>query len=133
MSKGENLKKIIALSILGCAVFASDPITLDSLFKNQEGLRSITTLQSVSSGSSDSFASYPDLVAMNEGRSWQDVKSLSLTQTFLYALTSNFDLLASVTASAKRRESMSMQAATATVIPMTLIRFGLAARTLLRV
>jgi hypothetical protein len=98
------LKKIIVLSILGCAVFASDPITLDSLFKNQEGLRSITTLQSISSGSSDSFASYPDLVAVNEGRAWQDVKSLSLTQTFLYGLTPKLDILASVTGSAKRRE-----------------------------
>ena len=98
------MKKIIALWILGCAVFASDPITLDSLFKNQQGLRSITTFQSISSGSSDSFVSYPDLVTMNEGRAWQDVKSLSLTQTFLYGLTPKFDILTSVTASSNRRE-----------------------------
>jgi hypothetical protein len=90
--------------MLTSALFASDPITLDSMFKNQSGLRSITTVQSISSGSSDSFAVYPELVSVNEGRNWQDVKSVALTQTFLYGLTSKLDILASATASAKRRE-----------------------------
>lgn len=104
MSGRKNLKKLVFLFLTATSLFASDPITIDSLFKNQQGLRSITTLQSISSGGSNSFASYPELVAVNDGRNWQDVKSLSLTQTFLYGLTSKLDILASGTASASRRE-----------------------------
>jgi hypothetical protein len=100
------LKKTIYLLflLLSSTLFASDPITIDSMFKNQNGLRSITTFQSISSGGSDSFASYPDLVSVNEGRNWTDVKTLSLTQTFLYGLTPKLDMIASATGSTKRRE-----------------------------
>lgn len=85
-------------------VFASDPVTLDSMFKNQQGLRSVTTFQSLSSGSSNSFRTYPDLMADNEGKYWQDVKIFSLQQTFLYDFTENFDAMVTATGSIKRRE-----------------------------
>jgi len=92
--------------ILGCAslLFASDPITLDSMFKNQQGLRSVTTFDSLSSGSSNSYSTYPNLVANNEGKYWQDVKIFSLHQTFLYDITENFDAMITATGSVKRRE-----------------------------
>lgn len=98
-------KKYI-LPLLSCFSFlyASDPITLDSMFKNQQGLRSVTTLQSLSSGSSNSFVTYPDLIANNEGKNWQDVKIFSLQQTFLYDFTDKFDGMITATGSVKRRE-----------------------------
>lgn len=99
------LKKYLLL-LLGCATiaFASDPVTLDSMFQNQQGLRSVTTFQSLSSGSSNSFITYPDLAANNEGKNWQDVKIFSLQQTFLYDFTDKFDAMITATGSIKRRE-----------------------------
>jgi len=98
--------KKFLLPILGCAsfVFASDPVTLDSMFKNQQGLRSVTSFDMLSSGSSNSFNTYPDLVANNEGKYWQDVKIFSMHQTFLYDITENFDAMVTATGSVKRRE-----------------------------
>lgn len=99
------IKKLsIALLITTNFLFASDPVSLDSMFKNQQGLRSITTLESLSSGSSNSFSTYPNVVAVNEGKYWQDVKMLSLHQTFLYDFTDKFDTLVTVNGSIKRRE-----------------------------
>jgi hypothetical protein len=74
------------------------------MFKNQQGLRSVTTFQSLSSGSSNSFRTYPDLMADNEGKYWQDVKIFSLQQTFLYDFTENFDAMITAIGSIKRRE-----------------------------
>ncbi|MBR8461556.1 hypothetical protein KDE12_01665 [Campylobacter sp. faydin G-105] len=43
-------KQLSILTITALSLFASDPITIDSLFKNQIGLRSITSLLLLSSG-----------------------------------------------------------------------------------
>lgn len=85
-------------------IFASDAITLDSMFKSQQGLRTITTVESLSSGNANSFSTYPGLTAVNEGKYWQDVKTLSLQQTFLYDITNNLDLIVAAIGSHKRRE-----------------------------
>ncbi len=100
-----SLKKYL-IPLLGYATlaFASDPVTLDSMFQNQQGLRSVTTFQSLSSGSSNSFRTYPDLMADNEGKYWQDVKVFSLQQTFLYDFTEKFDAMITAEGSIKRRE-----------------------------
>jgi len=94
------------LSLLGCAgiALASDPVTMDSMFQNQQGLRSVTTFQTVSSGSSNSFTIYPDLVAVDEGKYYQDVKIFSVNQTFLYDMTQNFDVLITASGSVQRKE-----------------------------
>ena len=86
------MKKIV-VSLVGVAActFASDPVTIDSLFKSQNGLRSITNLSFVSSGSSNTYAIYPELMTQNEGRIWIDTKSVALNQTFLYRITKDFD------------------------------------------
>lgn len=94
------------LLLLGCAgiAFASDPVTLDSMFQNQQGLRSVTTFQTLSSGSSNSFNMYPDLVVVDDGKYYQDVKIFSVNQTFLYDITQNFDVLITASGSVKRKE-----------------------------
>lgn len=97
------MKKFLAI-IVPFALCASDPITLDSMFKNQQGLRSITTLQTLSSGNSNSFSTYPGITATDEGRAWADVKIVSLSQTFLYDVGHNIDMLIAANGSMKRRE-----------------------------
>lgn len=94
------------LPLLGCVsfAFASDPVTMDSMFQNQQGLRSITTFQTLSSGSTNTFTIYPDLAAIDEGKYYQDVKIISITQTFLYDVTQKFDALLSANGSIKRKE-----------------------------
>lgn len=76
------------LLLLGCAgiAFASDPVTLDSMFQNQQGLRSVTTFQMLSSGSSNSFNMYPDLVVVDDGKYYQDVKIFSVNQTLFFMI-----------------------------------------------
>lgn len=97
-------KSLLSLLSYTSFLFASDPITLDSMFANQQGLRSVTTFQSISSGSANSFTIYPDLIAVDEGKYYQDVKIFSVTQTFLYDFTKNFDILVSLNGSYKRNE-----------------------------
>lgn len=97
----------LPLFLLSATLFASDPVTIDSLFKSQNGLRSITTLSFVSSGSSNTYAIYPELMTQNEGRIWIDTKSVALNQTFLYGVTKDFDLLVSGSGSSNRREYIS--------------------------
>lgn len=99
------MKKTVYLPLLlASTLFASDPVTIDSLFKSQNGLRSITTLSFVSSGSSNTYAIYPELMTQNEGRVWTDTKSVVLNQAFLYGINKNFDFLASGGGSLSRRE-----------------------------
>ena len=85
-------------------MLASDPVTIDSLFKSQNGFRSITNLSFVSSGSANTYSVYPELMSQNDGRVWKDTKSVTLNQTLLYGIGKNFDLLASGSGSGARRE-----------------------------
>jgi len=106
MKENNMAFKKYLLPLLGYAsfVFASDPVTMDSMFANQQGLRSVTTFQTLSSGNSNTFMTYPDLIAVDEGKYYQDVKMLSMTQTFLYDITQKVDLLVSANGSIKRKE-----------------------------
>lgn len=86
---------------------ASDPITMDSLFKKQIGLRSITSVSFLSSGNAYLYNMYPTLVAQPDTKTWTDTKQLSINQTFIYTLTPKFDLLVSGSGSYKQNEYMS--------------------------
>ncbi|WP_172198578.1 hypothetical protein [Campylobacter sp. RM16188] len=104
------MKKIFlaAIFLFIQSLLASDAITLDSIFQNQKGLRSITSLRTLSSDNSYAFDIYPNVSINNEGRFWRDVKILSLQQTFLYDFTQNFDALIAINGSKKRREYFSI-------------------------
>lgn len=84
--------------------FASDPITMDSLFKKQIGLRSITSVSFLSSGNAYIYNLYPTLVAQPDTKTWTDTKQLSINQTFIYTLAPKFDLLVSGNGSYKQNE-----------------------------
>lgn len=56
------MKKILIITLfLMSFSFASDPITIDSLYKQQIGLRSVTSMSLLSSGNPNVYTSYPTL------------------------------------------------------------------------
>ena len=97
-------KTFIPFFILAISALASDPVSIDSLFKSQQGIRSITTLSFVSSGSANTYSIYPELLSENDGKIWMDTKSVSLAQTFIYGVSRDFDVLVTANGSSKRRE-----------------------------
>ena len=84
-------KSVLLLSLASIAALASDPITIDSLFKKQLGLRSVTSLSLLSSGNPNTYTSYPDILINGDPAVWSDTKQLTLNQTLMYALTSKLD------------------------------------------
>ncbi|EHY1307114.1 hypothetical protein P2U93_001385, partial [Campylobacter coli] len=56
------MKKIfLAFMVLVNCVFASDELNIDSLFKKQIGLRSITSFSLLSTGNANSYSLYPNI------------------------------------------------------------------------
>lgn len=89
--------------LLSC-VFASDELSIDSLFKKQIGLRSITSFSLLSTGNANSYALYPNIIVGGDPTIWNDTKQVFLTQTFIYTLTPKFDILVSGRGSYARQE-----------------------------
>lgn len=97
--RGKNLKKILCLIGILLSQFqqltASDAITIDSIFKHNDGLRSMTTLDFITSGSGRKFNSYPTLIGIDDGTILVDSKKVAINQTFLYAVDTKTDLIIS--------------------------------------
>lgn len=92
--KGLNGSARFLLTImLSQHLIASDAITIDSIFKHNQGLRSITTLEFISSGGSRKYTSYPALIGIEDGDILVDSKTFSVNETLLYALDSKTDIL----------------------------------------
>ena len=85
--------------LLSQHLMASDAITIDSIFKHNDGLRSMTTLDFVTSGSGRKFSTYPTLIGIDDGSVLVDSKKVALNQTFLYALNEKTDLIVSANGS----------------------------------
>lgn len=98
------MRKILVLCVFLMCAFGSDPISFDSLFKKQIGLRSITSIEYLSSGNADFYNSKPYVSVFNDGRTYLDNKQISLRQTLIYSLTQSFDLLLNAKASYIRSE-----------------------------
>ncbi|WP_052043225.1 hypothetical protein [Campylobacter sp. MIT 97-5078] len=99
------LKVLCFIRILPSFSLASDPITFDSLFKKQIGLRSITTLEYLSSGNADFYNTFPFISVYNDGRNYTDNKQFSLRQNFIYSLNNKLDVMLSAKASFVRSDS----------------------------
>ena len=96
---------LLVVPLLFCAqLYASDAITIDSLFKKQIGLRSITSLSLLSTGNANSYNLYPTISVSGDPTIWNDTKQISLNQTLIYALTSRFDILVAFGGSFARKE-----------------------------
>ncbi len=95
------MKKTVWLAgiLLSQHLIASDAITIDSIFKHNDGLRSMTTLDFVTSGSGRRFSTYPTLIGIDDGSVLVDSKKVALNQTFLYALNEKMDLIVSANGS----------------------------------
>ncbi len=59
-------------------LLASDELSIDSLFKKQIGLRSITNVSLLSTGNANSYTMYPNLSIIGDPTIWNDTKQLSL-------------------------------------------------------
>lgn len=86
-------KVFLGFSCFLSLLFASDPISFDSLFKKQLGLRSVTSLEYLSSGNADFYSTYPYLGVYNDGKNYLDNRQISLRQTFIYSLNDSLDIL----------------------------------------
>ncbi|MBX2468512.1 hypothetical protein I8884_02860 [Campylobacter coli] len=90
--------------VLVSCVFASDELNIDSLFKKQIGLRSITSFSLLSTGNANSYSLYPNITIGGDPTIWNDTKQVFLTQTFIYTITPKFDILISGGGSYARQE-----------------------------
>ncbi|HEB9422201.1 TPA: hypothetical protein RZK65_001859 [Campylobacter coli] len=75
------MKKIfLAFMVLVSCVFASDELSIDSLFKKQVGLRSITSFSLLSTGNANSYSLYPNItngkIIGFRVRKFKDINSL---------------------------------------------------------
>lgn len=99
------MKKIVFIFVLlSRCLFASDELNIDSLFKKQIGLRSITSFSLLSTGNANSYSLYPNISISGDPTIWNDTKQVFVTQTFIYTLTPKFDILVSGGGSYARQE-----------------------------
>ncbi|EIT5293386.1 hypothetical protein L2J12_002069, partial [Campylobacter coli] len=75
------MKKIfLTFMVLVSCVFASDELSIDSLFKKQVGLRSITSFSLLSTGNANSYSLYPNItngkIIGFRVRKFKDINSL---------------------------------------------------------
>jgi len=87
-------KKYLFLSMLfSSSIYASDAISIDSIFKKNNGIRSITSLDIVTSNNTRSFTSYPTMSSFDDGSNITESRQTILNQTILYGYNSDIDLL----------------------------------------
>jgi hypothetical protein len=87
-------RRLILLSFITCNLLvASDAITVDSIFKKNNGIRSITSLDILTSNNTRQFTSYPTMSSFDDGSNITETKQISLNQTILYGYNSKIDFL----------------------------------------
>lgn len=103
------MKKFIVFILFALLnlTFASDPITIDSLFKKQIGLRSVTNLSFLTTGNPNTYNTYPYLSISGNPVIWSDTKRLGLEQSFIYTIVPKFDVITTFGGSYARREYQS--------------------------
>ncbi|WP_297192125.1 nucleoid-structuring protein H-NS [uncultured Campylobacter sp.] len=79
--------------LLFSSLFASDPITFDSLFKKQLGLRMVTSFEYLSSGNADFYNTYPYISTYNDGKNYLDNRQFSLRQSFICSINDSLDII----------------------------------------
>ncbi|TQR34435.1 hypothetical protein DMB92_00255 [Campylobacter sp. MIT 99-7217] len=99
------MKKILfSIVLLLSFVFASDELSIDSLFKKQIGLRSITSFSLLSTGNANSYSLYPNISVTGDPTIWNDTKQIFLNQTLIYTIAPKFDILIAGGGSFARQE-----------------------------
>lgn len=99
------MKKIfLTFMVLLSCVFASDELSIDSLFKKQIGLKVSQAFLCLVQEMQILMHFIPNIIVGGDPKIWNDTKQVFLTQTFIYTLTPNFDILVSGGGSYARQE-----------------------------
>lgn len=97
-------KKLVLIIMFNSVLIASDPITIDSLFKKQLGFRSITSLSYIASGNATPYSNYPVLLAQPDSENLEDIKQIILSESIIYTINNNFDILFAISGNFKNKE-----------------------------
>lgn len=86
---------LITLSIVS-GVYASDVISIDSLFKKEkQDFRLSTNVDIINANGTRTFSSYPILVSYDDGTLVTETQQLVFGQTLMYGFSNNLDLFLS--------------------------------------
>ncbi|MCV6608828.1 MAG: hypothetical protein OIF32_11495 [Campylobacterales bacterium] len=77
---------------------ASDTITIDSLFKKSNGVRTVSEISILSNGGGANYINYSNPLAINDGTMPIQRKKLYLNETILYRLNNKSDLIFTLSA-----------------------------------
>lgn len=94
----KNYKKLsfFILLIISSQLFASDVISIDSLFKKEkQDFRLSTNVDIINSNGTRKFSSYPILLSYDDGTLLTETQQVIFGQTLMYGFNSNLDLFLS--------------------------------------
>lgn len=94
----KNYKKLsfFILLIISSQLFASDVISIDSLFKKEkQDFRLSTNVDIINANGTRTFSSYPILVSYDDGTLVTETQQLVFGQTLMYGFSNNLDLFLS--------------------------------------
>jgi len=95
-------KKLFFVAILTSIIpqlFASDVISIDSLFKKQkQDIRLTTSFDIISANGTRTFSTYPVLLSYDDGTLVTQTQKIILGQTLMYGLNNSFDMFLSYNA-----------------------------------
>jgi len=93
-----NMNRYLSLAMLfSSSLYASDAISVDSIFKKNNGIRSITSLDLITSNNTRTFTSYPTMSSYDDGSNVTESRQSVLNETILYGYDSKIDFIFSGT------------------------------------
>jgi hypothetical protein len=81
--------------LFSSSIYASDAITIDSIFKKNNGIRSITSFDILTANNTRTFNTYPTMSSFDDGSSITETRMAILNQTILYGYNSKIDFMMS--------------------------------------
>ena len=94
----KSCKKLFFLTTftITSGLFASDVISIDSLFKKEkQDIRLTTSLDIINANGTRTFSTYPILVSYDDGTLVTETQQIVLGQTAMYGLNNNLDIFLS--------------------------------------
>ena len=94
----KSCKKLFFLTTftITSGLFASDVISIDSLFKKEkQDFRLSTNVDIINANGTRTFSSYPILVSYDDGTLVTETQQLVFGQTLMYGFSNNLDLFLS--------------------------------------
>ena len=90
------MRTVFILLIISSQLFASDVISIDSLFKKEkQDFRLSTNVDIINANGTRTFSSYPILVSYDDGTLVTETQQLVFGQTLMYGFSNNLDLFLS--------------------------------------